>query len=84
MAAAAAQQQPIELANTAKRDFLIALEQRAQRRWQDDKVFEANSPYVEGSQALPELGADFATNASAVRDEQPKWMGTFPYPVRLY
>jgi hypothetical protein len=66
-------------ANTAKRDYLIALETEAQKRWSQDKAFETNSPYTDGTLEVPT--SDFAQAAAKAREERPKWLGTFPYPV---
>lgn len=67
--------------NTAKRDFLIALEHKAQQRWLDDKLFEQNSPYATGEAQVPD--ADFAQHADELRKKYPKVLATMPYPVRL-
>lgn len=66
-------------ANTSKRDYLIELEHAAQKRWAEEKMFETDSPYSDGTLAVPEQ--DFAAAAAKAREERPKWMGTFPYPV---
>lgn len=65
--------------NTAKRDLLIALEQKAQQRWLDDKLFEQNSPYATGEAEVPT--ADFAQHAEELRKTHPKVLATMPYPV---
>lgn len=67
--------------NTAKRDLLIALEQKAQQRWLDDKLFEQNSPYATGEAEVP--SGDFARHAEELRKTHPKVLATMPYPVRL-
>ncbi|GAA6022783.1 hypothetical protein JCM10207_000415 [Rhodosporidiobolus poonsookiae] len=64
--------------NTGKRDFLIALEQKAQKRWLDEKLFEQNSPYSDGSAEIPT--EDFAKNAEELRKKYPKVLATMPYP----
>ncbi|GJN92309.1 hypothetical protein Rhopal_005339-T1 [Rhodotorula paludigena] len=64
--------------NTAKRDFLIALEHKAQQRWLDDKLFEQNSPYATGEAQVPD--ADFAQHADELRKKYPKVLATMPYP----
>ncbi|GAA5927076.1 hypothetical protein JCM1841_001908 [Sporobolomyces salmonicolor] len=64
--------------NTAKRDFLIALEQKAQKRWQDEKLFEQNSPYATGDAQVPTEG--FAKHAEELRKKYPKVLATMPYP----
>lgn len=66
--------------NTAKRDFLIALEQKAQKRWHDEKLFEQNSPYATGEAQIPSEG--FAKHAEELRKKYPKVLATMPYPVR--
>lgn len=72
--------------NTAKRDFLIESEKRFQKQWAEAKLFEANSPYLNGSRAVPG-GSDpavFAVDAEKERTEgRDKWFGTFPYPVSV-
>ncbi|GAA5858903.1 hypothetical protein JCM8547_007149 [Rhodosporidiobolus lusitaniae] len=65
-------------ANTAKRDFLITLEQKAQKRWQDEKLFEQNSPYATGEADIPT--EDFAKHAEELRKKYPKVLATMPYP----
>lgn len=66
-------------ANTSKRDFLISLETKAQLKWSNEKLFETNSPYLEGTEIIPT--ENFGKDAARVRGEKPKWFGTFPYPV---
>ncbi|KAF8153999.1 hypothetical protein B0H34DRAFT_662062 [Crassisporium funariophilum] len=63
--------QTIELAQTAKRDHLKALEKKYQNRWQSEKLFEVNAP----SQA------DIAGLSPAeIKEKYPKWFGNFPFP----
>lgn len=69
-------------ANTSKRDYLIELENAAQKRWAEEKMFETDSPYSDGTLEVPEQ--DFAKAAAKAREERPKWMGTFPYPVSSF
>ncbi|GAA5938691.1 leucine--tRNA ligase CDC60 [Sporobolomyces koalae] len=64
--------------NTAKRDFLIQLEQDAQKRWAAEKLFEQNSPYQTGDAAVPTEG--FAQHAAELREKYPKVLATMPYP----
>ncbi|GAA5852819.1 hypothetical protein JCM5353_007630 [Sporobolomyces roseus] len=64
--------------NTAKRDFLIQLEQQAQKRWADEKLFEQNSPYSTGEAEIPT--EEFAKHASEMREKYPKVLATMPYP----
>jgi len=66
--------------NTAKRDFLIQLEQQAQKRWADEKLFEQNSPYQTGEAEIPV--EEFAKHAQEIREKYPKVLATMPYPVR--
>lgn len=66
-------------ANTSKRDYLIELEGAAQKRWADEKCFETDSPYADGSEQVPT--DEFYADAAKVREQRPKWFGTFPYPV---
>lgn len=65
--------------NTAKRDFLTALEAKAQQRWQQDQLFQQNSPYSTGEAEIPEQ--DFAKHAEELRQKYPKVLATMPYPV---
>jgi leucyl-tRNA synthetase len=69
-------------ANTSKRDFLINLESKAQKRWSKAKFFQTDSPYTSGEELVPTgAGNQFIIDAERVRAERPKWFGTFPYPV---
>ncbi|GLB44645.1 putative class-I aminoacyl-tRNA synthetase family protein [Lyophyllum shimeji] len=63
--------QTIELAQTAKRDYLQALEQQYQARWREERVFEVNAP-------PPEELAGLAP--AQIHQKYPKWFGTFPFP----
>lgn len=56
---------------TAKRDFLVELETKYQNAWQENKVFHTDAPHDDG---LVDLTPD------EIREQIPKWMGTFPYP----
>ncbi|KZV77878.1 hypothetical protein EXIGLDRAFT_563529, partial [Exidia glandulosa HHB12029] len=56
---------------TGKRDFLRSLEKKYQARWQEERVFEIDAP--------PRPSDPFVT-ADEVRENEPKWMGTTPYP----
>lgn len=73
-------------ANTSKRDYLIALEGAAQKKWAEAKLFETDSPYATGEEAVPTTAGvkDFITSAALVKETRPKWFGTFPYPVRCF
>ncbi|KAJ3503221.1 hypothetical protein NLJ89_g8530 [Agrocybe chaxingu] len=63
--------QTIELAQTAKRDHLKALEKKYQERWQSEKLFEVNAPPA----------ADVAGLSPAeIQQKYPKWFGNFPFP----
>ncbi|CCO34194.1 leucyl-tRNA synthetase [Rhizoctonia solani AG-1 IB] len=68
---ATAQDQTLELPKTAKRDFLVELEQKYQKEWQDKNVFHTDAPH---ESELADLTPD------ALREKFPKWLGTFPYP----
>ncbi|KAF8970605.1 hypothetical protein BDZ97DRAFT_1724807 [Flammula alnicola] len=63
--------QTIELAQTAKRDHLKALEKQSQDRWQSEKLFEVNAP---SQSELAGLSPD------EIKTKFPKWFGNFPYP----
>ncbi|EAU87569.1 leucine-tRNA ligase [Coprinopsis cinerea okayama7 len=63
--------QTIELAQTAKRDHLKALETKYQQRWQNEKLFEVNAPPAEELAGLSQ---------AEIKDKYPKWFGNFPYP----
>lgn len=65
--------------NTAKRDLLIALEAKAQQRWQQDHLFQQDSPYSTGEAEIPH--EDFAKHAADLREKYPKVLATMPYPV---
>ncbi|THH28181.1 hypothetical protein EUX98_g6001 [Antrodiella citrinella] len=68
---AAASRNTIELAQTGKRDTLIALERKYQQRWQDEHIFEVNAPTLEETQGL---------SPTEIKEKYPKWFGNFPYP----
>ncbi|CAE6438008.1 unnamed protein product [Rhizoctonia solani] len=68
---ASAQDQTLELPKTVKRDFLVELEQKYQKQWQDQNVFHTDAPH---ESELADLTPD------ALREKFPKWLGTFPYP----
>ncbi|TEB21473.1 leucine-tRNA ligase [Coprinellus micaceus] len=63
--------QTIELAQTAKRDYLKGLEKRYQDRWQSEKTFQVNAPAPEELAGLSQ---------EEVREKFPKWFGNFPFP----
>ncbi|KAJ7058263.1 hypothetical protein C8F01DRAFT_1150205 [Mycena amicta] len=62
---------PIELVQTGKRDYLIALEKQYQAAWARDKVFEVNAPPADSVAGL---------SIAEIHSKHPKWFGTFPYP----
>lgn len=68
-------------ANTSKRDALIELEASAQRRWEAEKLFETDSPYTDSENPQQIPTEEFSKAAEKLRESQPKWFGTFPYPV---
>ncbi|THH16229.1 hypothetical protein EW146_g4378 [Bondarzewia mesenterica] len=61
----------LELAQTAKRDYLKSLEQKYQERWQNEHIFEVNAPSMEETAGL---------SPEEIREKFPKWFGNFPYP----
>ncbi|KAF9477977.1 leucyl-tRNA synthetase [Pholiota conissans] len=63
--------QTIELAQTAKRDHIKALEQQSQKRWQTEKLFEVNAPSPAETAGM---------SVDEIRAKFPKWFGNFPYP----
>ncbi|KAF8201405.1 hypothetical protein BJ912DRAFT_500295 [Pholiota molesta] len=63
--------QTIELAQTAKRDHLKALEQQSQKRWQSEKLFEVNAPSPAEISGL---------STDEIKAKFPKWFGNFPFP----
>ncbi|TFK29069.1 leucine-tRNA ligase [Coprinopsis marcescibilis] len=63
--------QTIELAQTAKRDYLKALEVKYQDRWQQGRVFEVSAPPAEELAGL---------SPAEIKEKYPKWFGNFPYP----
>ncbi|KAF8346598.1 leucine-tRNA ligase [Amanita rubescens] len=63
--------QTIELAQTAKRDHLVALERKYQQQWQEKRMFEIDAPSKEEIADL--------THAE-VYQRHPKWFGCYPFP----
>ncbi|KAF3942477.1 hypothetical protein ABW19_dt0202683 [Dactylella cylindrospora] len=61
----------IKLENTEKRDSLIDIEKRYQKKWQEAKVFEINAPTLE---------EDPTTDPDTLRAHHPKFFGTMAYP----
>ena len=59
------------MAQTAKRDYLQALEKKYQQQWQNEHIFEVNAP----------LQSELAGLLQAeTHKKYPKWFGNFPYP----
>ncbi|KZZ97013.1 leucyl-tRNA synthetase, cytoplasmic [Ascosphaera apis ARSEF 7405] len=73
LSAASAPKTAFQLENTEKRDTLIAIEKKYQKKWQEDKVFEVNAPSTE---EVPL----HSISAAELREKQPKFFGTFAYP----
>ncbi|KAF5392068.1 hypothetical protein D9757_003334 [Collybiopsis confluens] len=71
MASLADASQPIELAQTGKRDHLKALEKKYQQQWEDQNIFQVNAPPAAELKGL--------SKAEILR-KYPKWFGNFPYP----
>ncbi|KAF8890674.1 hypothetical protein BD779DRAFT_1610758 [Infundibulicybe gibba] len=63
--------QTLELAGTAKRDHLRALEKEHQERWANERLFEVNAPPLSEVAGLSPL---------QVQEKFPKWFGNFPFP----
>lgn len=57
-----------------KRDYLIDIEKKMQKKWAEEKVFEVDPP------ALDELSSS-SLSPTEIQAEHPKWMGTFPYEI---
>jgi leucyl-tRNA synthetase len=55
--------------STAKRDALVAIEQRAQRLWDQANAFEVDAPKLAEGETF-----------DALREKHPKHLSTFPYP----
>ncbi|SJX62163.1 probable CDC60-leucine--tRNA ligase, cytosolic [Sporisorium reilianum f. sp. reilianum] len=70
-AAAAAAAGPIQLENTAKRDFLQKLEKESQQFWAQQHVFDINAPTQD--EGLVDMTPE------EVRAKYPKWFATIPY-----
>ncbi|KAH7246328.1 hypothetical protein BKA59DRAFT_556064 [Fusarium tricinctum] len=62
-----------ELKGTEKRDTLIALEKKYQKKWSEDKTFESNAPSTD---EVPL----HSVSAAELREQQPKFFGTMAYP----
>ncbi|KAL1297937.1 hypothetical protein AAFC00_006450 [Neodothiora populina] len=63
----------LKIENTDKRDTLIAVEKKYQKKWQESKVFEQNAP------SLDEVPYH-SVPAAELREKYPKFMGTMAYP----
>ncbi|CAG7851167.1 Putative leucine--tRNA ligase, cytoplasmic; AltName: Full=Leucyl-tRNA synthetase; Short=LeuRS [Serendipita indica DSM 11827] len=74
---------PVDEKPTVKRDFLVDLEKKYQAEWRDAKVFEVDAPgldeITDSSSSKVDLENEFAAQR-ALREKEPKWLGTFPYP----
>lgn len=55
-----------------KRDYLIDIEKRIQKKWAEEKIFEVNPP-TEAELSSTTLSPE------EIQAEHPKWMGTFPW-----
>ncbi|KFY06639.1 hypothetical protein V492_07888 [Pseudogymnoascus sp. VKM F-4246] len=62
-----------ELKGTEKRDSLIAVEKKYQKKWQEDAVFQPNAP------SITDIPLS-ALSAKEVREKHPKFFGTMAYP----
>ncbi|KFY14452.1 hypothetical protein V491_06047 [Pseudogymnoascus sp. VKM F-3775] len=62
-----------ELKGTEKRDSLIAIEKKYQKKWQEDAVFQPNAPSISD---IPLS----ALSAKELRAKHPKFFGTMAYP----
>ncbi|KAJ7434072.1 hypothetical protein FB451DRAFT_1312782 [Mycena latifolia] len=71
MATAPSDAKPIELVQTAKRDYLIGLEKQYQAFWAAEKVFEVSAPPAADVPGL---------SPAEIREKHPKWFGTFRTP----
>ena len=58
---------------TEKRDTLIEIEKRYQKKWQESRVFEASAP------STKEIPAG-SISAAEIRKRHPKYFGTFAFP----
>ena len=61
----------VEVAQTAKRDYLRGLEKKYQQRWQNERLFEVDPPVQSELVGLSQ---------AEIREKYPKWFGNFPYP----
>ncbi|KAF2017995.1 leucyl-tRNA synthetase-like protein [Aaosphaeria arxii CBS 175.79] len=68
-----ASENTLKIENTEKRDTLIAAEKKYQKLWAESRVFETNAPTTA---EVP----FHSVEPAALRDQQPKFMGTMAYP----
>ena len=61
----------VEVAQTARRDYLRGLEKKYQQRWQNGRLFEVNPP--EQSELV-------GLSQAEIRKKYPKWFCNSPYP----
>ncbi|KAK7676980.1 hypothetical protein QCA50_020098 [Cerrena zonata] len=67
----AASRNTIELAQTGKRDSLIALERKYQALWAEQRVFQTDAPTQEETAGL---------TPAQIQEKYPKWFGNFAFP----
>lgn len=67
-------------AQTAKRDYLVELERKAQSSWRSQELFNIDAPSPTTTYLNHVNGSDGAPTPSEIRAQQAKWLGTFPYP----
>jgi leucyl-tRNA synthetase len=70
---AAGSQATMKLENTEKRDTLIEIEKRYQKKWAEDHVFEVDAP------TLKEIPA--SVSIDEIHEKFPKTFLTMAYPV---
>ncbi|KAI5453128.1 cytosolic leucyl tRNA synthetase [Naganishia albida] len=79
--AVAANADTLEIKKTGKRDALIEIEKKAQQYWSEQKVFEINAPPPPAATYAESVDPETRPmTASEIRAQNPKWLGTFPYP----
>ncbi|MBW0467490.1 hypothetical protein O181_007205 [Austropuccinia psidii MF-1] len=59
--------------NFSKRDDLIGIEKKTQKKWSEARIFETDSPYTHNPDLVDLSGEE-------LRKKYPKFFGTFPYP----
>ncbi|KIW01134.1 leucine-tRNA ligase [Verruconis gallopava] len=62
----------LKIENTEKRDTLVEIEKKYQKKWQDDRVFEADAP------TFDEFPIDITNHE--LHSKVPKFFGTMAYP----